>query len=221
MIRSCPQQLGALGKSNCYFKMRKVTEQSSTRLYVDILEAQNKPLLQSLSLLHRQIHRSIIQQFWDTINMSKHRKRMWEEFTQSIHSFVEDKKNLALHTQRKKKANHSVIPVANIMKLSRIFSVDWALQAPLRDRFRDLPEADMKEILHHRMWETKSYEARERTKKLMKLWRINGRVTLYQTPKLIWLKHEKRRKGDMSHQKHQLDLYLISHPSFHQPARSI
>ncbi|GJZ95671.1 histone deacetylase 14 [Tanacetum coccineum] len=32
--------------------------------------------------------------------------------------------------------------------------VDWAIQAPLRDRFRDLPEADMKEILHHRMWET-------------------------------------------------------------------
>ncbi|GJT82960.1 hypothetical protein Tco_1057302, partial [Tanacetum coccineum] len=29
--------------------------------------------------------------------------------------------------------------------------VDWAIQAPLRDRFRDLPEADMKEILHHCM----------------------------------------------------------------------
>ncbi|GKC00414.1 hypothetical protein Tco_0986550, partial [Tanacetum coccineum] len=30
-------------------------------------------------------------------------------------------------------------------------AVDWAIQAPLRDRFRDLPEADMKEILHHRI----------------------------------------------------------------------
>ncbi|GJZ47570.1 hypothetical protein Tco_0601402 [Tanacetum coccineum] len=30
-------------------------------------------------------------------------------------------------------------------------AIDWAIQAPLRDRFRDLPEADMKEILHHRM----------------------------------------------------------------------
>ncbi|GKB13565.1 hypothetical protein Tco_0847488 [Tanacetum coccineum] len=40
-------------------------------------------------------------------------------------------------------------------------AVDWAIQAPLRDRFRDLPEADLKEILHHRMWETKSYEAHE------------------------------------------------------------
>ncbi|GKE20905.1 hypothetical protein Tco_1432417, partial [Tanacetum coccineum] len=30
-------------------------------------------------------------------------------------------------------------------------AVEWAIQAPLRDRFRDFPEADMKEILHHRM----------------------------------------------------------------------
>ncbi|GKC30952.1 hypothetical protein Tco_1038246 [Tanacetum coccineum] len=33
-------------------------------------------------------------------------------------------------------------------------AVDWAIQAPLRDRFRDFPEADMKEILHHCMWES-------------------------------------------------------------------
>ncbi|GJU77331.1 hypothetical protein Tco_1274401 [Tanacetum coccineum] len=44
-------------------------------------------------------------------------------------------------------------------------AVDWAIQAPLRDHFRDLPEADMKEILHHRMWETKSYKAHEDHKK--------------------------------------------------------
>ncbi|GJR91299.1 hypothetical protein Tco_0215310 [Tanacetum coccineum] len=47
-------------------------------------------------------------------------------------------------------------------------AVDWAVQAPLRDRFRDLPEVDMKEILHHRMWETKSYEAHEDHTKLKK-----------------------------------------------------
>ncbi|GJU65545.1 E-beta-farnesene synthase [Tanacetum coccineum] len=28
-------------------------------------------------------------------------------------------------------------------------AVDWAIQAPLRDRVRDFPEADMKEIIHH------------------------------------------------------------------------
>nr|GEZ34217.1 monodehydroascorbate reductase [Tanacetum cinerariifolium] len=38
-------------------------------------------------------------------------------------------------------------------------AVDWAMQAPLRNRFRDLPKADMKEILHQRMWETDSYKS--------------------------------------------------------------
>ncbi|GJX74325.1 hypothetical protein Tco_0312920 [Tanacetum coccineum] len=36
-------------------------------------------------------------------------------------------------------------------------AVQIALHAPLRDRFRDLPEADMKEMLHQRMFETGSY----------------------------------------------------------------
>ncbi|GJY39227.1 retrovirus-related pol polyprotein from transposon TNT 1-94 [Tanacetum coccineum] len=44
--------------------------------------------------------------------------------------------------------------------------VGWAIQAPLRDRFRDFPEADMKEILHHRMWESNSYQAHEDHKML-------------------------------------------------------
>nr|GEY00794.1 hypothetical protein [Tanacetum cinerariifolium] len=30
-------------------------------------------------------------------------------------------------------------------------AVDWAMQAPLRNRFKDLPEADLKEILHQRI----------------------------------------------------------------------
>nr|GFD26014.1 hypothetical protein [Tanacetum cinerariifolium] len=30
-------------------------------------------------------------------------------------------------------------------------AIDWAIQAPFYNRFRDLPEADMKEILHQRM----------------------------------------------------------------------
>nr|GEZ65089.1 hypothetical protein [Tanacetum cinerariifolium] len=40
-------------------------------------------------------------------------------------------------------------------------AVDWDMQAPLRNRFRDLPEADMKEILHQRMWESESYKSHE------------------------------------------------------------
>ncbi|GKA60805.1 hypothetical protein Tco_0760212 [Tanacetum coccineum] len=40
-------------------------------------------------------------------------------------------------------------------------AVDWAMHAPLRERFRDLPEANMKEILHNQMWESKSYQTHE------------------------------------------------------------
>nr|GEZ52920.1 hypothetical protein [Tanacetum cinerariifolium] len=47
-------------------------------------------------------------------------------------------------------------------------AVDWAIQAPLRNRFRDLPEADMKEILHQRMWETESYKSHKDHMQLFK-----------------------------------------------------
>ncbi|GKC63873.1 hypothetical protein Tco_1096471, partial [Tanacetum coccineum] len=40
---------------------------------------------------------------------------------------------------------------------SRVVHV--ALQAPLRDRFRELPEVDMKEILHQRMFESGTYKS--------------------------------------------------------------
>nr|GEU50020.1 hypothetical protein [Tanacetum cinerariifolium] len=44
--------------------------------------------------------------------------------------------------------------------------VDWAMQAPLRAHFSDLPTVDMKEILQQQMFESKSYEAHEDHKKL-------------------------------------------------------
>nr|GEV00326.1 integrase, catalytic region, zinc finger, CCHC-type, peptidase aspartic, catalytic [Tanacetum cinerariifolium] len=47
-------------------------------------------------------------------------------------------------------------------------AVDWAMQAPLRNRFRDLPGADMKEILHQRMWEPKSYKSHKDHMQLFK-----------------------------------------------------
>ncbi|GJW34194.1 retrovirus-related pol polyprotein from transposon TNT 1-94, partial [Tanacetum coccineum] len=40
-------------------------------------------------------------------------------------------------------------------------AVDWAMQAPLRVRFRDLPTVDMKEILQQRMLKDNSYNAYE------------------------------------------------------------
>ncbi|GKE84489.1 hypothetical protein Tco_1558231, partial [Tanacetum coccineum] len=44
-------------------------------------------------------------------------------------------------------------------------AVDWAMQAPLRERFRDLPEADMKEILYNRIDHLLSDLAEARKKK--------------------------------------------------------
>nr|GEX71660.1 hypothetical protein [Tanacetum cinerariifolium] len=38
-------------------------------------------------------------------------------------------------------------------------AVDWAMQALLCNRFRDLLKANMKEILHQRMWETEFYKS--------------------------------------------------------------
>nr|GEX25680.1 hypothetical protein [Tanacetum cinerariifolium] len=44
-------------------------------------------------------------------------ERIWEEFTQSIHTFIEDKWNLSLHTSRKKRATLIVIPSVWFTKL--------------------------------------------------------------------------------------------------------
>nr|GEV78906.1 hypothetical protein [Tanacetum cinerariifolium] len=44
---------------------------------------------------------------------------------------------------------------------------DWAMQAPLRACFSDLPAINMKEILQQRMFEDKSYEAYEDNKNLL------------------------------------------------------
>nr|GEU94033.1 hypothetical protein [Tanacetum cinerariifolium] len=44
--------------------------------------------------------------------------------------------------------------------------INWAMQAPLRARFNDMPTVEMKEILQQRMFKSKSYEAHEDHKKL-------------------------------------------------------
>ncbi|GJR47479.1 hypothetical protein Tco_1315582 [Tanacetum coccineum] len=62
---------------------------------------------------------SVLQILWGIINRAHvdYARRMWEEFTQSIHTFTEDKKNLAQHTQGKKKATLIVIPSVRFTKL--------------------------------------------------------------------------------------------------------
>nr|GFC37258.1 hypothetical protein [Tanacetum cinerariifolium] len=44
-------------------------------------------------------------------------ERIWDEFTQSIHTFIEDKRNLSRHTSGKKRATLIVIPSIRFTKL--------------------------------------------------------------------------------------------------------
>ncbi|GJX78396.1 hypothetical protein Tco_0325207 [Tanacetum coccineum] len=61
----------------------------------------------------------VLQILWGIVNRAHidYAERVWEEFTQSIHTFIEDKKNLAHHTQGKKKATLIVIPSVRFTKL--------------------------------------------------------------------------------------------------------
>ncbi|GJR19246.1 hypothetical protein Tco_0967773 [Tanacetum coccineum] len=61
----------------------------------------------------------MLQILWGVVNKANidYAERTWEEFTQCIHSFIEDKMNLALHTEGKKKVNPLVIPGVRFTKL--------------------------------------------------------------------------------------------------------
>ncbi|GKD51068.1 hypothetical protein Tco_1280044, partial [Tanacetum coccineum] len=54
----------------------------------------------------------VLQILWGVVNRAyiDYAERMWEEFTQSIHTFTDDKRNLAQHTLGKKKATFILIP---------------------------------------------------------------------------------------------------------------
>nr|GEX10518.1 hypothetical protein [Tanacetum cinerariifolium] len=73
------------------------------------------------------------------------------------------KKRLDSHGSRLYTLEQLDIPHQVSKAISEVVTeaVDWAMQASLRNRFRDLPEADMKEILQQRMWETESYKSHE------------------------------------------------------------
>nr|GEV52240.1 hypothetical protein [Tanacetum cinerariifolium] len=73
-------------------------------------------------------------------------------------------------------------------------AVDWAMQVPLRNRFRDLPEADMKEILHQRMWETDSYKSHKDHMQLYEALEKSMNRNHSENSQKIWLKHLRRRR---------------------------
>ncbi|GJY47409.1 hypothetical protein Tco_0436472 [Tanacetum coccineum] len=69
-----------------------------------------------------------------------------------------DKKGTWLYNLENLNIPHKVSQAVNEIVTD---AVDWAMQAPLRARFRDLPTVDMKEILQQQMFEDNSYKAHE------------------------------------------------------------
>nr|GEZ22260.1 ribonuclease H-like domain-containing protein [Tanacetum cinerariifolium] len=61
----------------------------------------------------------VLQILWGVVTRAHndYAERIWEEFTQSIHTFIEDKRNLSRHTTGKKKATLIVISSIRFTKL--------------------------------------------------------------------------------------------------------
>nr|GEV91945.1 hypothetical protein [Tanacetum cinerariifolium] len=61
----------------------------------------------------------VLQILWVIVTRTNidYAERIWEEFTQSIHIFIEDKQNRSWHTSRKKRATLIVIPSIRFTKL--------------------------------------------------------------------------------------------------------
>nr|GEX33036.1 retrovirus-related Pol polyprotein from transposon TNT 1-94 [Tanacetum cinerariifolium] len=61
----------------------------------------------------------VLQILWGIVKLANidYAERIWEEFVQSIHTFIEDKRNLFWHTTRKKRATLIVIPTIRFTKL--------------------------------------------------------------------------------------------------------
>ncbi|GJW41380.1 retrovirus-related pol polyprotein from transposon TNT 1-94 [Tanacetum coccineum] len=87
----------------------------------------------------------VLQILWGVINRAHidYAKRMWEEFTQSIHTFIEDKKNLAQHTQGKKKATLIVISSVRFTKLIIFYLQSKHKFHPRPDSLLHLPTEEL------------------------------------------------------------------------------
>nr|GFC42560.1 hypothetical protein [Tanacetum cinerariifolium] len=61
----------------------------------------------------------LLQILWGIVTRANinYAERIWEEFTQSIHTFIDDKRNLSRHTSGKKRATLIVIPSIQFTKL--------------------------------------------------------------------------------------------------------
>nr|GEV61759.1 retrovirus-related Pol polyprotein from transposon TNT 1-94 [Tanacetum cinerariifolium] len=111
-----------IGKSNCYLDVEKnlsnVVTNDMFQPWRAITTIINLCLTGKTSRFERP-RAPVLQILWGVVNRAHldYVQRIWEEFTQSIHTFIEDKNNLAQHTHRKKKATLIVIPSIKFTKL--------------------------------------------------------------------------------------------------------
>nr|GEV34741.1 histone deacetylase 14 [Tanacetum cinerariifolium] len=119
-----------IGKSNCYLDIEKSQSTPIYKITMDILKHTNFFRAFTASSTNPSIY---IQQsgILDALQItpinnnkafssppSSDVERIWEEFTQSIHTFIEDKKNLAQHTHEKRKATLIIILSIRYLKFS-------------------------------------------------------------------------------------------------------
>nr|GFB38720.1 hypothetical protein [Tanacetum cinerariifolium] len=87
------------------------------------------------------------------------------ELKQIMDNLIQDNKHLEKrldsHRLRLYKLENLNLPQQVSKAVDEIVTdaVDWAIQAPLRNRFRDFLEADMKEILHQRIKKKKRHDS--------------------------------------------------------------
>ncbi|GKA86750.1 hypothetical protein Tco_0808461 [Tanacetum coccineum] len=110
-----------------------------------------------------------------------------------------------------------IIPIIMSMLVDEIVTdaVEWAMHAPLRERFRDLPEADMKEILHNRMRESKSYQTHEDHMTLYEA--LEKSIAQDNRDQLLSDLAEARKKKKKRHGSHKTPPGSLPHPQPHPP----
>nr|GEY25978.1 hypothetical protein [Tanacetum cinerariifolium] len=116
----------------------------------------------------------VLQILWGVVNRAyiDYAERIWEEFTQSIHTFIEDKKNLAQHTHGKKKA--TLIVIQSISKIrSDPDSPVLKLAKATKKSKPSVPKADLRQPViktaSSQQLEPKPAPAKPKGKKLTKL----------------------------------------------------
>nr|GFC36064.1 hypothetical protein [Tanacetum cinerariifolium] len=112
-------------------------------------------------LVHKPEKDVIIQAILDETLHVRNSTLAWVCTSSEVKTVVNLEERLESHEARLYTLENLDIPqqVSKVVDELVTDAVDWAIKALLCNRFRDLPKADMKEILHQRMWKTNFYKA--------------------------------------------------------------